>query len=216
MCVFKKIIAVFLLVFLGVSVSGCAAVGFGIGSAISAGEADKLSGIVEVGEIKTKSSANIALLKTAKVSSAVFEKDMVTPNSSPSPNDTKVNTAVMDEVKRSIGTINNAGSSMTIHLKSFFFGGGEIASFYYYGGVTERNTLTYWQKSGVRKAVNTHFVLKQGGNTLLEVHGLWVAGDKGDEVAGARKLAREMVSEVLKKLGSPDSRRATTEAKKEQ
>ncbi len=210
---YKKLLAVAFVTILAAAMSGCAVVGFGIGQAISAGEADKLSGIVEVGEVKTKSNANIALLKTAKISSAVFEKDMVTLNSSPGSNDAKVNTAVSDEVKRSLGVQGGVASFAVINLKTFYINSYPLD--WHYRSVTEKSTLGLIQSSGIRKLVNTHFVLEQGGNTLLEVRGLWLAGNKGDEIAGASKLAREMVSEVLKKLGSPDSRRATAEAKKE-
>ncbi len=197
----KKLLAVSIVAILAAVMSGCVVVGAGVGYAVSEGEADKLSGVVEVGDVKTKHGINMALLKTAKLSSLVFNEDMATPNISPRQNDTKVNTTVTEGIRRSLDTTGDAASQAIIRLKTFYYE-ASITGFYYYGGVTERDTLTYWQKNGVRKAVNTHFTLEQGGDTLLEVHGLWVAGNQGDEIAGARKLAREMVSEVLKKLST--------------
>ena len=55
-----------------------------------------------------KPGANVAVLKTAKLSSVVFEKDMATLNTSPGPTDAKVNTAAADEVQRSLGIPENA------------------------------------------------------------------------------------------------------------
>lgn len=144
---------------------------------------------------------------------------MVTPNTSPNPIGVKVHTVVTEEIKRSLGSAGDTASPIVIRLKTFHDKWSLNGGFYYYGRTTERDTLSYWQKNGVRKAVNTHFVLEQGSDTLLEVHGLWVSGNQGDEIAGARKLAKEIVSEVMKKLSvtSAPSREsvAKAEAKKE-
>ena len=198
---FFKILKIFLVAAFAVMVSGCALVA---GFAIIESADNNISGTTEVGEVKMKAGANVAILKTAKLSPAVFEKDMATRNASPGPTDTKVNTAAADEVRRSLGIPGNAVSPVTVRLKTYF---GEINPYgwsgWYYGDITEKNTLSYMQVVGVKKLVNTHFVLEQGSDTLLEVHGLWVSGHQGDEILGARKLAREMVSEVLKKLSAP-------------
>ena len=207
-----------LVVVLGGLTSGCALVGAGIGVAISEGEADKLSGIVEVGEVKMKASANIAILKAVKLSSAVFEKDMMTRNVSPNPTDIKVHAAVTEEIKRSLGALGESTSSVVARLKTTYHNSYPGTSWYYLD-VTEKNTLAFLQTGGVRKLVNTHFVLEQGSDTLLEVHGLWVSGNQGDEIAGARQLAKEMVSEVMKKLSvtsaPPRESVAEAETKKE-
>ena len=213
----KKILAVSLVVVLTAMMFGCVLIGAGIGGAIGEGmKASELPGTVEVGEVKMKAGADVATLKTAKLSSAVFEKDMTTRNTSPDPNNTKVNTAVTEEVKHSLGIPGNAASLVTVRLKTYF---GEINpwgwSGYYYWNITEKNTLSYLEVIGVRKLVNAHFILAQGNDTLLEVHGLWVGGDNADEIAGARQLAREVANAVGKKLNSPASRASTVEVKKE-
>ncbi|MEK9186703.1 MAG: hypothetical protein AAB885_03920 [Patescibacteria group bacterium] len=198
---FLNTLKFFLAVVFAALMSGCALIGAGIGAAISEGESGKLSGTVEVGEVKMKAGANVTLPKTAKLSSAVFEKDMVTLNTSSKPTDAKINAAVADEVKRSLGTPGNAVSPVTVRLKTLYTDSYPID--WYYRSITEKKTLGLFQSSGIRKLVNIHFVLEQGSDTLLEVHGLWVSGHQGDEILGARKLAREMVSEVLKKLSTP-------------
>ena len=213
---FRKVFLALVFLILAVVMSGCAAV-VGVGLTISSeSTANDMSGIVEIGEIKMKSGANVAFLKAAKLSSAVFEKDMTTRNASPKPTDTKVNAAAADEVKRSLGIPGNAASLVTVRLKTYF---GEINpwgwSGYYYWNITEKNTLSYLEVIGVRKLVNAHFILAQGNDTLLEVHGLWVGGDNADEIAGARQLAREVANAVGKKLNSPASRASTVEVKKE-
>ena len=212
---FRKVFLALVFLILAVVMSGCAAV-VGVGLTISSeSTANDMSGIVEIGEIKMKSGANVAFLKAAKLSSAVFEKDMTTRNASPKPTDTKVNAAAADEVKRSLGIPGNAASLVTVRLKTYF---GEINpwgwSGWYYGNVTEKNTLSYGQIMVVEKLVNTHLSLEQGSDTLLEVRGLWVSDNQGDEIAGASKLAKEIVSEVMKKLSvtSAPSRESVTEA----
>ena len=57
----------------------------------------------------------------------------------------------------------------------------------------------------MRKAVNIHLTVERGNDVLLEVHGLWGGNDQADEIAGARQLAKEVASAVLKKLESPAS-----------
>ncbi len=214
----KKILAVSLVMVLSALVSGCVVVAAGIGAVISEGEAGKLSGIVEVGEVKMKPGVDVALLKMARLSSVVFEKDMTTLNTSPGPTDAKVNAAATDEVKRSLGIPENAISPVTVRLKTLYIDSYPSGNWYYLS-VTERNTIGYFQSEGIRKLVNAHFLLEQGGGTLLEVHGLWVSGNQGDEIAGATKLAKEIVSEVMKNLSvtSAPSREsvAEAEAKKE-
>ncbi len=176
---------------------------------------------MEVGEIKTMPGTNISLVKAANVSSVVFQKDMTTPNALPEPSDAKINAAVTEEVKRSLGLFEKASSSAVIRLKTFYYesGWGFNKGTYYYRAVTERDTLSFVGKDGVNKAVNTHLTLEQGNNILLEVHGLWAGGNQSDEIAGAKQLAREMVSEVLKKLSAasapPRESVAEAEAKKE-
>ena len=211
---FFKILKILLVAVFAAMMSGCVVVGAGIGAAISEGEANALTGIVEVGEVKMKPGVNVALIKTAKLSSAVFEKDMTTLNASPSPSGAKVSAVVTEEIRHSLGAPGNTVSPVTLRLKTTFFEGGMTSGFYYYHYNTERNTLSYMQKNGARKFVNTHFTLEQGSDTLLEVHGLWVAGNQGDEIAGASKLAKEIVSEVMKKLSvtSAPSRESVTEA----
>ncbi len=202
------------------AMSGCMVVGAGIGAGIGASAADSLDekgGIVEVGEVKTKLGASVSLLKTTKISSAVFEKDMETHNASPALNDIKVNATITDEVKRSLNVAGNTVSPVTIHLRTIYHNSYPGSSWYYLG-VTERSALSYMQTEGVRKVVNTHLMLEDGTNhVLLEVHGLWASGNNGDEIAGARKLAREMASEVLKKLSTASAppRESVAEAKKE-
>lgn len=110
---------------------------------------------------------------------------------------------VADEAKRSLGIPGNAISPVTVRLKTYF---GEINpwgwSGYYYWNITEKNTLSYSQVIGIKKLVNAHFVLEQGSDTLLEVRGLWAGDDNADEIAGARQLAKELASEVMKKLST--------------
>ena len=67
---------------------------------------------------------------------------------------------------------------------------------------------------GIKKLVNAHLSLEQGSDTLLEVRGLWVGDDNADEIAGASKLTKEIVSEMLKKLSvtSAPSRESVVEA----
>jgi len=213
----KKILAVSLVAVLAAMMSGCVvAVPY-----IIAGEneANKFPGIVvEVGEVKMKAGANVAVLKAAKLSAAVFEKDMVTPNTSLRPSDVKVNATVADEVTRTLSLAGNTATPVTVRLKTLYTDSRPID--WYYRSVTERNVLGFFQSGRIRKLVNTHgLTLEQGGDTLLEVHGLWVSGNQGDEIAGARQLAKEIVSEVLKKLSvtsaPPRESVAEAETKKE-
>ncbi len=177
-------------------------------------EANKFPGIVvEVGEVKMKTGANVTVLKAAKLSSAIFEKDMVTSNTSPRQSDVKVNATVADEVTRTFSLAGNTAAPVTVRLKTLYTDSYPVD--WYYRSVTERNILGFFQSGRVRKLVNTHFVLEQGGNTLLEVHGLWVSDSQGDEIVGARQLAKAIAQEVLKKLNSPASRAPVAEAKKE-
>lgn len=207
---FSNILKVFLAVVFAATLSGCAAVGAGIGYAIEkpmADERDKtFPGVLEVGEIEMKPGVALAIVKMANVSSEISNKDMSTPNTSPRPNDTKVNTTVADEVKRSLDLTENSSSPVTIRLKTFYFDEGWPWGYCYYRGVSERKTLInkygVYGGRGVRKAVNTHLTIEQGNTILLEVHGLWGGNDQADEIAGARQLAREVASEVLKKLSA--------------
>lgn len=204
---FPNVLKALLVLVFAALMSGCAVIGVGIGDVIgetiAEGESDKLTGTIEVGEIKINGNIHANILKSAKLSSAIFDKDMKEQNTSPSPTDVKVHTIVTEEVKRSMGNIWNNTSPVTIRLKTTFFVGGSISGFYYYQDNTEKKSLSYMQKNGVRKAVNTRLLLEQDGNMLLEVHGLWVAGNQGDEIAGARQLARELANAVLKKLNAP-------------
>lgn len=200
---FLNVLNSLLMLALAALMSGCAVVGAVAVGGVATKDAGLPSPVVEVGEVKTKPDANVVILKTAKLSSAVFEKDMATLNTAPDQTSVKVNAAVANELKRSIGIPENAVSPATVRLRTYF---GEINpwgwSGYYYWNVTERNTLTYSQVIGVKKLVNTHLLLEQGDNTLLEVRGLWVGDDQADEIAGSRQLAREIASEVLKKLSA--------------
>ncbi len=218
----KKLLAVSIVAILAAVMSGCAAV-FAVGAtAVSESSANDLTGIVEIGEVRAKSGASLTFVKTAKILSVVFEKDMTTPNASPDQNNTKVNAVVTEEAKRFLSLAENYSSSpVEFRLKTFYT--DEINawgwSYYYYGNVTERDTLNFNQRLGVRKLINTHLTLEQGGNTLLEVHGLWGGNDKADEIAGAKQLAGEMASDVLKKLSAasapPRESVAKAEPKKE-
>lgn len=212
----KNILKMFLGAVFAALMSGCAVMVAGAGVAVGENESTKLAvGVIEVGEVRTKLGVNITLVKEAKVSSEIFQKDMVTPDISPRSSDSKVNTAVTEEMKRVLNLSVNNSSLTVARLKTLYY--DEISmwgfSYYYYGNVTERDTLSFMQRQGVRKIVNTHFTLEQGNNTLLEVRGLWIGGDDADEIAGARQLAREVASEVIKKLSasSAPSKDATVE-----
>ena len=206
---FFKTFKMLLMVLFTTMLPGCA---LGIAIGITEGAANALSGTVEVGDVKMKPSVNVTVLKTTKLSSAVFEKDMATQNLSPDQNDIKVNKVVTEEVKRLLSFTGDTTSLTTARLKTFYY--DSMIATWYYRSITERETLTFMQKEGVRKLVNTHFLIEQGGGTLLEVRGLWVAGSQGDEIAGARQLAREVANAVLKKLNSPASSATMAEEKK--
>lgn len=202
----KTIILAVMMVFT-VMMSGCVvAVPFMI--AVE-NEANKFPGIVvEVGEVKMKAGANVAVLKTAQLSSAVFEKDMVTPNTSPRQSDAKVNATVTDEIARVLSLARNTATPIIVRLKTLYI--DKTPANWYYRSVTERKTLGLYSSARIRKLINTHFILEKESDTLLEVHGLWVGDDKADEIAGAKQLARAIVAEVFKKLNAP-----VTEAKKD-
>ncbi len=207
----NKILAIALVVVLCAVMSGCV-VGLPVAfvTAHDADAGDEKLPFVEIQDVKIGKGVDIALIKTAKLSSAVFQKDMETPNTSPSLSDSKVNAVATEEIKHSLGVAGD--SSTTIYLKMFYYDGGYPWGYYYYSGTSKR-PISYWQQRNVGKAVNLQLTLQSGNAILIEAHGLWW-GDDHDETTGAKKLVREMVSEVLKKLGPPDSRRAA-EAKKE-
>lgn len=198
----KNILKMFLGAVFVALMSGCAAVGFVGANVYMGGEAEKFPGTIEVGDIKTNGVANIALIKNATVSSVVFNKDMTEPNTTPSPSDTKVNAVVAEETRRLLGISGSPSSPVTVRLKTFYFDEGWYWGYYYYEKITEKNALTRSQKYGMQKLVNAHFTVEQGGSVLLEVHGFWGGNEKSDEIAGARQLAREVASEVLKKLSA--------------
>jgi len=192
----------FLVVVFAAPMLGCAVIGGGLGYSIAESAARDFAGTVEVGDIKTTAGANIVLVKSATVSSVVFNKDMATPNVTPRPSDTRVNTVVTEEAGRSLGVSGNS-SSVIVRVKTFYFDEGYPWGYYYWGRRTERDALSYYQKTSVRKAVNVHLTVEKEDDVLLEVHGLWGGNDQADEIAGARQLAREMSDAVLKKLSLP-------------
>jgi hypothetical protein len=203
---FRKILGVFLTSGFGILLSGCAAIGGGIGYAIAESEAEKFKGAVEVGDIKIKAVADVdhvrSAISTATVSSTVFKKDMMEPNIAARPSDMKVNAVVAEETKRSLGVSSLPSSLVIVRIKTFYFDEGYPWGYYYWGGVTEKDTLSYYQKTSVRKAINAHFTVEKGSDVLLEVHGLWGGNDNADEIAGARQLAREVSSKVIEKLSA--------------
>lgn len=211
MLLFRKVFLTLILVVFAGSVSGCVVAV----PLIAAGqiEANTFSGVVEVGDIRANGKVNVASIKGAMVSSAVFNKDMTKPNENPRSGDVKMSAVIAEEVKHTIGVYVDP-SKVTIRLKVYYDNTYPLD--WYYRSVTEKGTLGLFQSAGIRKLVNAHLLLEQDGNTLLEVRGLWVAGNPGDEIAGARQLAREMANAVLKKLNSPASRKASVaEAKKD-
>ena len=202
---FRKILKMFLIAVFATLASGCAVLGGSVAYSIELDkmqkEAEKFPGAIEVGDIRTNGTANIALIKSAIVSSVVFNKDMTEPNATPRPSDTKVNVAVAEEAKRSLG-VSGGSSSVIVRIKTFYFDEGRPWGYYYWGSVTEKDTLSYYQKTSVRKAINAHFTVEKGSDVLLEVHGLWGGNDNADEIAGARQLAREVSSKVIEKLSA--------------
>jgi hypothetical protein len=206
---FRKTYLVAVLMVFTVLLPGCVVVGAGVGYSLSESAADDLAGVVEVGDIKIKKGVDIATVRnamnTAKVSPGVFNEDMSTLNTSPDQDDIRVNVAVVEEAKRFIN-LPSTSTATTVRLKTFYYQGFLSGGFYYYGRTTERDALSYWQKNGVRKAINVHLTIENGNDVFLEVHGLWVGNSKADEIAGARQLARGVASEVIKKLtASPAS-----------
>src|SRR3989344_3141532 len=194
----------FLAVVFTIVLPGCAIVAGGISYGVVGSAAKEFPGTVEVGDIKTSGDVGIALIKNATISSAVFNKDMTAPNTSPRLSDMKVNAVVTEEAGRSLGA-SGSSSSIIIRVKTFYFDEGYPWGYYYWGGVTEKDTLSYYQKTSVRKAVNVHLTVEKGDDVLLEVHGLWGGNAVADEITGARQLAKEIVQEVLKKLNAPAS-----------
>lgn len=218
MFLFRKVFLTLVFMVVAAVMSGCAVVMGGAMLSVSESSAKDLAGVVEVGEVKYKSGANIATIKTAKVLSVISQKDMTTPVTSPDKDKRAVNTAIFEEIKRSFGISVAPSPDVVINTKTFYDDGINAwgFSYYYYGNFTERETLDFSQRLGIRKLINTHFLIEQGGNTLLEIRGLWAGGDNSDEIAGARQLARELANAVLKKLNSLASQRvSTTEAKKD-
>ena len=212
---FHKSFLVLVMVIFAALVSGCAVIGGGIGYGIAESAAKDFAGAVEVGDIKTNGNINITLIRSATISSAIFNKDMTAPNATPRPSDMKVNAVVTEEAKHSLGA-SGGPSSVVVRVKTFYFDEGYPWGYYYWGNRTEKDTLSYYQKTSVRKAVNVYLTVEKGSDVLLEVHGLWGGNDNADEIAGARQLAKEVANAVLKKLNSPVSPRASTaEAKKE-
>lgn len=196
----KALLTLVLTAFAGLG-SGCGAVVLVGSNMYMDSEAEKFPGTIEVGNIKTSGNVNVATIKGAKLSSAVFNKDMTIPNKTPSTSDAKVNSAVAEEVKRILGVRSNS-SPVIIHIKTFYFDEGWYWGYYYYEKITEKNTLTRSQKYGMQKLVNVHFTVEKGNSILLEVRGLWGGNSNADEIAGARQLAREVANEVLKKLSA--------------
>ena len=201
---FVKTFRVVILVAFAALMSGCAVIGGSIAYGVAESAAKDFAGAVEVGDIKTAAGANIALLKSATMSSVVFNQDMTAPNATPRPSDTRVNAVVTEEARRSLSMSGNS-SSVVIHIKTFYFDEGYPWGYYYWGRRTEKDTLSYYQKTSVRKAVNIHLTVERENDVLLEVHGLWGGNDQADEIAGARQLAKEVAGAVLKKLESPAS-----------
>ncbi len=191
-----------LVVAFAVLMSGCAVIGGSIAYGVAESAAKDFAGTVEVGDIKIAAGANIALLKSATMSSVVFNQDMTAPNATPRPSDTRVNAVVTEEARRSLGVSGNS-PSVVARVKTFYFDEGYPWGYWYWGRRTEKDTLSYYQKTSVRKAVNIHLTVEKGSDVLLEVHGLWGGNDQADEIAGARQLAKEVAGAVLKKLESP-------------
>ncbi len=210
---FLKILKILLVAVFAVMVSGCV-VGLPVlfVTAHDAGAVDEKLPFVEIQDIKIGKGVDISVVKSARMTSHILKKDMATLNESPRSSDKEVNVAVTEEVRRSLAT-GISSSPVVARVDTFYYDGGYPWGYYYYSG-TSKKSISYWQQSDVGKAVNFRLTLQQGDTILLEAHGLWWGNDE-DHIAGARKLAREMVSEVLKKLGSPTSRPPVAEAKKE-
>ena len=206
-----KAFRVLILVAFAAMLSGCVAIA-GMQYGVQESFSREFPGIVEVGDIKINGGVEIALIKGAMISSVVFNKDMTAPNANPRPIDTKMNVVVTEKVRQDLGT-SSGSSSVIIRVKTFYFDEGRPWGYYYWGNKTEKDALSYYQKTSVRKAMNVHLTVEKENDILLEVHGLWGGNDQADEIAGARQLAKEMSDAVLKKLNA--LRSAGAETKKE-
>lgn len=202
---FPNVLKALLVLVLAALMSGCAVVVGGVGLAYERQEEEKFLGAIEIGDIKKNGNVDARLINGAVISPAVFNRDMTAPQKTPDPSDIRVNAVVAEEIKRVLG-VSSGSSTATIRVKTFYFDeerlGGYYGGYYYWDSKTEKDTLTYFQKVSVKKAVNIRFTVEQGNETILEVSGLWAGNRKADEIVGARQLAREVTSEVLKKLSA--------------
>ena len=212
---FRKYAMLLLVLVLGTQLSACA-VAFPVlfVTAHDADAGDEKLPFVEIQDIKVEKGLDIQTMKVARVTSGILKKDMKTLNDSPRPSDKEVNAAVTEGVKRSLAIGDGTSPSSVIRVNTFYYDEGYPWGYYYYSGASKKS-ISYWQQSDVGKAVNFRLTLQRGDTILLEAQGLWW-GNEEDHIAGARQLAKEVASAVLKKLESPASQRVSVgEAKKE-
>lgn len=219
---FKNILKTFLATAFAAALSGCAAVPviYAVGAADREEKAVQaeatLKPFVEFVSVETDKGITASTLRGAKVFTAILENDMKTVKSVPSQREKELSNTVMEEMLHSIsilGTTTNIPILETLHIEFLYVEDvekGRYAAGYHYRSFFQGNFVfgynwTEGQRNrliGIRKGADVRLTLRRGDTVLMEARGFWGGNDKADEIAGARQLAREVASEVIKKLSA--------------
>lgn len=211
----KTHLVAILVVAFAAALSGCGVLVGGIGYAIDSATQEErgaraeatLKPFVKFVKVKIDRSVTASILRSAKVSIAVLENDMKTVKISLSQREKELSNTATEEVLRSLSIPDvavNVLASDTLHIEVLYAEGRELARdifiFNFRGGPNTEENREQWL--GIRKGAYVRLTLRRGDTVLMEARGLWGGNDKADEIAGARQLAREVASEVIKKLSA--------------
>lgn len=217
---FRKIHLVAVLVGFAATLSGCAAVP--VIYAVGAADREEKSVVAEatlrpfVDFISTEIDKGVtaSTLRDAKVFTAVLGNDMKTVKGTPSQREKELSNIAMEETLRSL-SISGAGANTlaleTLRIEVFYGEGRQIAAdryvsncggFWGCGWKKEELERLKERSPGIRKGIDIRLTLRRGDTVLMKASGFWGGNSKADEIAGARQLAREVASEVIKKLSA--------------
>lgn len=221
-----KILVVAVVVMLS---GGCAVVGGIVGGniigSVKAKEAsENLKPFVQIVEVKVQKNTVSPIPHGAVILPAVLEANMEDQKGTIIPREKGINDTITEEILLALSVTRNTASvhpEYSLQIGTFYAenGGYTVRKQYYDISHVNKEGRAKWTEErglGIQKVIDFRLVLKNVDTILMEARGIWGGNDKADEIAGARQLAKAIAAEVLKKLNTPASRKASiAEAKKE-
>lgn len=214
----KNILKMFLAVGFVAVLSGCGGV-IVVAAVIDASAtvkeaSENLKPFVQIVEVKVHKSTTTPTLQYVAVLPVILEANMEdVKDAAITSREKEVNNVITEEILLPLSISHNAISARSAHtmrVGTYYAEGGGYTVRKQYADISRVNkeNREKWIQGrglGIQKAIDFRLVLRNGDTTLMEARGFWGGNNQADEIAGARQLAREVASEVLKKLTASSS-----------